>query len=127
MAFLIFSTEMLQQFESDLSNSDSSSSWSVCVFPTRLVTAILSVARRQYSVLKGAGLLTPDMVAEFEELDRLVSQQSGEPPKSSAQKQREEPRAVPEVTLPLEVPELVNNGTCGNKSRTGSVVNVGGV
>ncbi|NXV52602.1 KI18B protein, partial [Uria aalge] len=42
-----------------------------------LVAAILSVARKQYSLLKAANLLTPDMVSEFEELERLVHQGAG--------------------------------------------------
>ncbi|XP_009326672.1 PREDICTED: kinesin-like protein KIF18B, partial [Pygoscelis adeliae] len=42
-----------------------------------LVAAILSVARKQYSLLKAANLLTPDMVSEFEELERLVHQEAG--------------------------------------------------
>ncbi|NXK12695.1 KI18B protein, partial [Herpetotheres cachinnans] len=42
-----------------------------------LVAAILSVARKQYSVLKAANLLTPDMVTEFEELEQLVHQEAG--------------------------------------------------
>ncbi|XP_075379187.1 kinesin-like protein KIF18B isoform X1 [Mycteria americana] len=42
-----------------------------------LVAAILSVARKQYSLLKAANLLTPDMVAEFEELERLAHQEAG--------------------------------------------------
>ncbi|NXL05459.1 KI18B protein, partial [Mesembrinibis cayennensis] len=43
----------------------------------RLVAAILSIARKQYSLLKAANLLTPDMVSEFEELERLVHQEAG--------------------------------------------------
>ncbi|XP_047903803.2 kinesin-like protein KIF18B [Anser cygnoides] len=42
-----------------------------------LVAAILSVARKQYSLLKAANLLTPDMVSEFEQLERLVHQEAG--------------------------------------------------
>uniref|UniRef100_A0A8B9UHH6 Kinesin-like protein n=1 Tax=Anas zonorhyncha TaxID=75864 RepID=A0A8B9UHH6_9AVES len=42
-----------------------------------LVAAILSVARKQYSLLKAANLLTPDMVSEFEELERRVHQEAG--------------------------------------------------
>ncbi|XP_035203410.1 kinesin-like protein KIF18B [Oxyura jamaicensis] len=42
-----------------------------------LVAAILSVAQKQYSLLKAANLLTPDMVSEFEELERLVHRESG--------------------------------------------------
>ncbi|XP_038241456.1 kinesin-like protein KIF18B [Dermochelys coriacea] len=38
----------------------------------RLVIAVLRVAQRQYSLLKVANLLTPDMVSEFEELEYLV-------------------------------------------------------
>lgn len=41
------------------------------------MAAILSVARKQYSLLKAANLLTPDMVSEFEELERLVQQEAG--------------------------------------------------
>ncbi|NXY78369.1 KI18B protein, partial [Glareola pratincola] len=42
-----------------------------------LVAPILKVARRQYSLLKTANLLTPDMVSEFEELEHLVHQVAG--------------------------------------------------
>ncbi|KFQ77279.1 Kinesin-like KIF18B, partial [Phoenicopterus ruber ruber] len=42
-----------------------------------LVAAILSVARKQYSLLRAANLLTPDMVSEFEELERLVHREAG--------------------------------------------------
>ncbi|NWQ86625.1 KI18B protein, partial [Burhinus bistriatus] len=42
-----------------------------------LVAAILSIARKQYSLLKSANLLTPDMVSEFEELECLVHQEAG--------------------------------------------------
>ncbi|NXX57410.1 KI18B protein, partial [Scopus umbretta] len=42
-----------------------------------LVAAILSIARKQYSLLQAANLLTPDMVSEFEELERLVHQEAG--------------------------------------------------
>ncbi|NXO47106.1 KI18B protein, partial [Aramus guarauna] len=42
-----------------------------------LLAAILSVVRKQYSLLKDANLLTPDMVSEFEELEHLVHQEAG--------------------------------------------------
>ncbi|KFV86614.1 Kinesin-like KIF18B, partial [Struthio camelus australis] len=42
-----------------------------------LVAAVLSIARRQYSLLKSANLLTPDMVSEFEEMEHKVQQESG--------------------------------------------------
>ncbi|NXS95797.1 KI18B protein, partial [Jacana jacana] len=42
-----------------------------------LVSAILRVAQKQYSLLKAANLLTPDMVWEFEEVERLVHQETG--------------------------------------------------
>ncbi|KFQ64430.1 Kinesin-like KIF18B, partial [Pelecanus crispus] len=42
-----------------------------------LVAAVLSIARKHYSILKAANLLTPDMVSEFEELERLVQQEAG--------------------------------------------------
>ncbi|XP_067412342.1 kinesin-like protein KIF18B [Emydura macquarii macquarii] len=38
----------------------------------RLVNAVLRVAQRQYSLLKAANLLTPDMISEFAELEYLV-------------------------------------------------------
>nr|XP_056720688.1 kinesin-like protein KIF18B [Euleptes europaea] len=76
----------------------------------RLVTAILSIARKQYSVLKAANLLTPDMITEFEELDRLVPRLSREPPKALVvEKQLEEPQMGPKVALPLEVLQFVTN------------------
>ncbi|XP_065506938.1 kinesin-like protein KIF18B [Caloenas nicobarica] len=43
----------------------------------KLIATILSVARKQYSLLRDANLLTPDMVVEFEELERLVHQEAG--------------------------------------------------
>uniref|UniRef100_G1MPV2 Kinesin-like protein n=1 Tax=Meleagris gallopavo TaxID=9103 RepID=G1MPV2_MELGA len=41
-----------------------------------LIATILSVAQKQYSLLKAANLLTPDMVSEFEELQLLVQQEA---------------------------------------------------
>ncbi|XP_048373282.1 kinesin-like protein KIF18B isoform X2 [Sphaerodactylus townsendi] len=76
----------------------------------RLVATVLSVARKQYSVLKAASLLTPDMIMEFEELDHLVPRQSGEPPRApAADQQLEEPHTVPKVALPLEGPRFAND------------------
>uniref|UniRef100_A0A8C0GD20 Kinesin-like protein n=1 Tax=Chelonoidis abingdonii TaxID=106734 RepID=A0A8C0GD20_CHEAB len=46
-------------------------------FYPRLVIAVLHVAQRQYSLLKAANLLTPDMVSEFEELEYLVQRETG--------------------------------------------------
>ncbi|POI23120.1 hypothetical protein CIB84_013132, partial [Bambusicola thoracicus] len=45
-----------------------------------LIAAILSVAQKQYSLLKAANLLTPDMVSEFEELQLLVQQEAAVSP-----------------------------------------------
>ncbi|XP_042749275.1 kinesin-like protein KIF18B [Lagopus leucura] len=45
-----------------------------------LVATILSVAQKQYSLLKAANLLTPDMVSEFEELQLLVQQEAAVSP-----------------------------------------------
>ncbi|KAM9112620.1 kinesin-like protein KIF18B isoform 2-T3 [Pangshura tecta] len=42
----------------------------------RLVIAVLHVAQRQYSLLKAANLLTPDMISEFEELEHLVQRET---------------------------------------------------
>ncbi|NWI22140.1 KI18B protein, partial [Crypturellus soui] len=42
-----------------------------------LVAAVLGIARRQYSLLRTANLLTPDMISEFEELEREVWQEAG--------------------------------------------------
>ncbi|XP_026720551.1 kinesin-like protein KIF18B isoform X3 [Athene cunicularia] len=42
-----------------------------------LLAAVLNVARKQYALLKAAALLTPAMVSEFEDLERLVSQEAG--------------------------------------------------
>ncbi|XP_010123860.1 PREDICTED: kinesin-like protein KIF18B, partial [Chlamydotis macqueenii] len=42
-----------------------------------LVAAVLRVARKQYSLLRDANLLTPDLISEFEELERLVRQETG--------------------------------------------------
>ncbi|XP_054657537.1 kinesin-like protein KIF18B [Grus americana] len=53
-----------------------------------LLAAILSVARKQYSLLKDANLLTPDMVSEFEELERLVHQETGVSPEQATSPNR---------------------------------------
>uniref|UniRef100_A0A8C8B0B0 Kinesin-like protein n=1 Tax=Otus sunia TaxID=257818 RepID=A0A8C8B0B0_9STRI len=42
-----------------------------------LLAAILNVARKQYTLLKAADLLTPAMVSEFEDLEHLVIQEAG--------------------------------------------------
>ncbi|KAM9656238.1 kinesin-like protein KIF18B [Morphnus guianensis] len=44
--------------------------------PETLVAAILNVVQKQYALLKDANLLTPDMVSEFEELERLIHQEA---------------------------------------------------
>lgn len=46
----------------------------------RLMATILSVAQKQYSLLKAANLLTPDMVSEFEELQLLVQKEAAVSP-----------------------------------------------
>ncbi|XP_061875512.1 kinesin-like protein KIF18B isoform X1 [Colius striatus] len=46
----------------------------------RLVTAILKVAQKQYSLLRAANLLTPELVAEFGELERRVQREAGASP-----------------------------------------------
>ncbi|XP_072212982.1 kinesin-like protein KIF18B [Excalfactoria chinensis] len=46
----------------------------------RLIAAILSVAQKQYSLLKAANLLTPGMVTEFEELQLLVQREAAVSP-----------------------------------------------
>uniref|UniRef100_A0A8V0ZTS8 Kinesin-like protein n=1 Tax=Gallus gallus TaxID=9031 RepID=A0A8V0ZTS8_CHICK len=45
-----------------------------------LMATILSVAQKQYSLLKAANLLTPDMVSEFEELQLLVQKEAAVSP-----------------------------------------------
>ncbi|NWX44623.1 KI18B protein, partial [Steatornis caripensis] len=45
--------------------------------PETLIAAILRVAQKQYSVLKAANLLTPDMAAEFDDLERVICQEAG--------------------------------------------------
>ncbi|NXL52804.1 KI18B protein, partial [Podilymbus podiceps] len=93
-----------------------------------LVAAILSVARKQYSLLKAANLLTPDMVSEFEELERLVPREAGVSPEqatapsrpaevsgaSPAQRMRqrcdgeaEAPVAKPSVPVPRAAPQCL--------------------
>ncbi|NXV79173.1 KI18B protein, partial [Atlantisia rogersi] len=52
-------------------HQDPSSCWTEA-----LLAAVMSVARKQFSLLKTANLLTPDMVSEFEELERLVPQEA---------------------------------------------------
>ncbi|NXE28066.1 KI18B protein, partial [Ardeotis kori] len=42
-----------------------------------LVAAVLRVARKQYSLLRGANLLTPHLISEFEELERLLRRETG--------------------------------------------------
>lgn len=46
---------------------------------SRLVLKVLSLARRQYSLLQAANLLTPDMIAEFETLQQLVREEEPGP------------------------------------------------
>ncbi|KFR05006.1 Kinesin-like KIF18B, partial [Nipponia nippon] len=62
----------------------------------RLIAAILSVARKQYSLLKAANLLTPDMASEFEELEHLVHQETGVSPGQATSPKR--PTEVSEAT-----------------------------
>uniref|UniRef100_A0A8C3PW55 Kinesin-like protein n=1 Tax=Chrysolophus pictus TaxID=9089 RepID=A0A8C3PW55_CHRPC len=45
-----------------------------------LIATILGVAQKQYSLLKAANLLTPDMVSEFEKLQLLVQQEAAVSP-----------------------------------------------
>lgn len=40
---------------------------------------MLCLARRQYSLLQAANLLTPDMIMEFETLQQLVQEGNAEP------------------------------------------------
>ncbi|XP_027482265.2 kinesin-like protein KIF18B isoform X3 [Zalophus californianus] len=44
-----------------------------------LALKVLCLARRQYSLLQAANLLTPDMIAEFETLQQLVQEGKAEP------------------------------------------------
>uniref|UniRef100_A0A8D1ECP2 Kinesin-like protein n=1 Tax=Sus scrofa TaxID=9823 RepID=A0A8D1ECP2_PIG len=46
---------------------------------SRLALRVLCLAQRQYSLLQAANLLTPDMIAEFETLQRLVQEENKEP------------------------------------------------
>uniref|UniRef100_A0A8C3W0K9 Kinesin-like protein n=1 Tax=Catagonus wagneri TaxID=51154 RepID=A0A8C3W0K9_9CETA len=46
---------------------------------SRLALRVLCLAQRQYSLLQAANLLTPDMIAEFEILQRLVQEENTEP------------------------------------------------
>ncbi|NXC41315.1 KI18B protein, partial [Penelope pileata] len=115
-----------------------------------VVAAILSVARKQYSLLKAANLLTPDMASEFEELQRLVrgeaatslqratalsepTESSGAAPAPRTQEHRRAraaaaPPAVPVLPSPLPSPALAAPGRArkrrrsemGNTSRPGS-------
>ncbi|XP_054986328.1 kinesin-like protein KIF18B [Sorex araneus] len=48
----------------------------------QLALRVLRLAQRQFSLLQAADLLTPDMVAEFETLQRLVQEDPG-PPEAS--------------------------------------------
>ncbi|XP_036307189.1 kinesin-like protein KIF18B isoform X1 [Pipistrellus kuhlii] len=45
----------------------------------QLVLKVLSLARRQYSLLQAANLLTPDMIAEFKTLQQLVREEEPGP------------------------------------------------
>lgn len=45
----------------------------------RLALQALCLAQRQYSLLQAANLLTPDIITEFEMLQRLVQEQKSEP------------------------------------------------
>uniref|UniRef100_A0A673TQU4 Kinesin-like protein n=1 Tax=Suricata suricatta TaxID=37032 RepID=A0A673TQU4_SURSU len=45
----------------------------------QLALKVLCLAQRQYSLLQAANLLTPDMITEFETLQRLVQEEKAEP------------------------------------------------
>ncbi|XP_011223964.1 kinesin-like protein KIF18B isoform X2 [Ailuropoda melanoleuca] len=45
----------------------------------QLALKVLCLARRQYSLLQAANLLTPDMIAEFDSLQQLVREEKAEP------------------------------------------------
>ncbi|XP_036739005.1 kinesin-like protein KIF18B [Manis pentadactyla] len=45
----------------------------------QLALKVLCVAQRQYSLLRAANLLTPDMITEFETLEQLVQEEKAEP------------------------------------------------
>ncbi|XP_047564534.1 kinesin-like protein KIF18B isoform X1 [Lutra lutra] len=47
--------------------------------PKQLALKVLCLARRQYSLLQAANLLTPDMIMEFETLQQLVQEGNAEP------------------------------------------------
>nr|XP_020653714.1 kinesin-like protein KIF18B [Pogona vitticeps]XP_020653715.1 kinesin-like protein KIF18B [Pogona vitticeps]XP_020653716.1 kinesin-like protein KIF18B [Pogona vitticeps] len=76
----------------------------------RLAMAILRVAQKQYTLLKAANLLTPDTVAEFEELDGLMHQESGRAPKLSAvEEQVGELEFTPQASLDQNSQQLIDN------------------
>lgn len=83
----------------------------IFLFISRLAATILRVAQRQYALLKAANLLTPDTIAEFEEVDCLVQKESDETSEASAAKgQVGKLGRETQVDLSPEVQELVNNG-----------------
>ncbi|NXA43081.1 KI18B protein, partial [Eudromia elegans] len=71
------STEQLLRLLEGRQREATSPHLALCPSLSRLVAAVLSIARRQYSLLRAANLLTPDMVTEFEELERKVQQEAG--------------------------------------------------
>ncbi|NXU50050.1 KI18B protein, partial [Turnix velox] len=97
-----------------------------------LVASLLRVARKQYSLLKAANLLTPDMVSEFEELEHLVRGGAGVTPEgatspsrtvsaSPSQQQAEVsvamPRAVSQQLTQLSSPTLTTPSPAKKRRR----------
>ncbi|XP_042327156.1 kinesin-like protein KIF18B [Sceloporus undulatus] len=76
----------------------------------RLAVTVLCVAQRQYTLLKAANLLTPDMTAEFEELESLVQQGSCEAPKVSMEEQVRKPNKATHISVDQNVEQLAHNG-----------------
>uniref|UniRef100_G1SRY3 Kinesin motor domain-containing protein n=1 Tax=Oryctolagus cuniculus TaxID=9986 RepID=G1SRY3_RABIT len=81
----------------------------------RLALQVLRLAQRQYSLLQAANLLTPDMITEFERLQRLVQEEKTEPGTYTSRA----PSLDREVPLPQALcSELESPGYSGPVTRT---------
>ncbi|XP_057571752.1 kinesin-like protein KIF18B isoform X2 [Hippopotamus amphibius kiboko] len=81
----------------------------------QLALRVLCLARRQYSLLQTANLLTPDMIAEFETLQQLVQEENTEPGGEASR----EPGATREAPLAQELrSESKSPGYSGPVTRT---------
>ncbi|XP_077020240.1 kinesin-like protein KIF18B isoform X2 [Tamandua tetradactyla] len=81
----------------------------------QLALKVLCLARRQYSLLQAANLLTPDMITEFEALQQLVREEKTEPKAETSETPGPASEAPPAQDL---CPESKAPGYSGPVTRT---------